>query len=114
MPGTPIYWSQEPVEWSPLAPSGAGNIPAHAADYLYQQPALVQMPEQEQELPAEQEQYRKKGKWLPIVVLILLLLGLLAALLSSFLLPPSSSHGTSMRAVPAVMAGQSVQTQRGA
>lgn len=116
MSGAPIYWSQEPVEWSPLTQSGAGNIPTHAADYLSHQLPFAQMSEQEQELPAEQAQPRKKGRWLPIVVLILLLLGLLAALLSSFLLPPSSSHSTSMRAVPAVMAGQtgSVQTQRGA
>jgi hypothetical protein len=108
--GSPAYWSHEPVEWSPLAqmPAGAGNIPAHATDYLNRQPPLAQMPElePESELAVEEEQPRKKGRWLPVLVLILLLLGLLAALLSSFLLPPSPSHGTGLRASPSVASSQ--------
>ncbi|HEY0753320.1 MAG TPA: protein kinase [Ktedonobacteraceae bacterium] len=104
----PAYWSHEPVEWSPLpqtqVPSNAGHIPAHAAEYVYHEQQMIQLPEREQ--IAVEEQPRKRGKWLPILVIILLLLGLLAALLSSFLLPSSAPQGTGAYRVPFALSGQ--------
>lgn len=113
-PAESADWSLEPVEWSPLARTQncGENIPLHAVDYLHPQSPLPQMPEQEPGLVAEPEQSQKKGRLLPILVLVLLLLGLLAALLSSFLLPPSTSRGASVRAVPVVMFADAGPLQR--
>lgn len=103
---SPTYWSQEPVEWSPLAhtqtQTAAGGIPIHAAEYLRRQSSLERLPE----TSGPPELAQKKGLFLPLLVLLLLLLGLLGAMLSSFLLPAPATHGASLRAVPAIVLDQ--------
>ncbi len=104
--GTHMYWSQGPVEWSPIGNENASSTPLTAMDYLRSKPLAPEVsPDKpsQLELPALDKE-KKKGektsdsrlkKLLPILVVILLLIGLIAALLSSFLFPgPSSSGGT--------------------
>lgn len=110
-PRSQMYWSLEPVEWSPLAQASVGGVPVNAAEYVRSKPAgpPVQEPEPGTGEPREEE--RRKSLVLPILVLILLLLGLLGALLSSFLFP-AHPGGTGLRIPPAVVVS-STQARRG-
>ena len=104
--GSHIYWSTEPVEWSPLGEETGNSMPATASEYLNSKP----LPEietnmsssplkptlDEEAINTEKVPDSRLKKLLPILVVILLLIGLIAALLSSFFLPtPPSSGNTS-------------------
>ncbi len=117
--GTHIFWSTEPVEWSPIGNETAGSMPSNATEYLHSKsmPAesapdkpsplgreiLSEAKDDIQDQPASGEEKKNSEKdsdsrlkkLLPILVVILLLIGLVAALLSSFLFPgPSSGTNT--------------------
>ena len=89
----------EPIEWSPLPENVLSGVPPSAAEYLRSKPLVAQKREAQAEYggpqPEHDEQGRKTGKLLPILVIVLLLLGLLGALLSSFFLPAQSGSGSS-------------------
>ncbi len=120
--GTHLFWSGDPVEWSPIGNEQTASVPLTASDYLHSKPLGPDVPDNasaapivapvvappaiaastvtEEPVPVEQKQQddgeRKtwKKRILPIIVVILLLLGLLGALLSSFLFPgPSTKPG---------------------
>lgn len=109
--GTHLFWSVDPVEWSPLGVEQAGAVPLTAGEYLRSKPMAQAVPPESAAastatVPAEPEAEKKsrgkvseivrahKKKLLPVLVVVLLLLGLLAALLSSFLFPgPSLNSG---------------------
>lgn len=117
--GNSIFWSADPLEWSPIG-DGGGSIPLTAADYLGDKPLVPEVEPQEFIQASEPSQRKEaastspasgqlqkvtlpvlekekgKGKFgkklLPILVIILLLIGLIGALLSTFLFPgPSGS-----------------------
>jgi serine/threonine protein kinase len=103
--GTHIFWSADPVEWSPIGNDNASSTPLNAADYLRSKPMAPEAPPDTPPplvLPSSSEEKKKKQtpdtrlkKLLPILVVILLLIGLIGAFLSSFLFPgPSSNTGT--------------------
>jgi hypothetical protein len=118
--GNSIFWSADPLEWSPIGNEGDGSTPLTAADYLGNKPLVpegepqefiqVSEPSQRKEetLPASgqlqevtppvPENEKGKGKFgkklLPILVIILLLIGLIGALLSTFLFPGPSGSGS--------------------
>jgi len=102
--GSHIYWSTEPVEWSPIGEETGNSMPATASEYLDSKPtppenftnmsssplksALDKEPMSEEKVADS-----RLKKLLPILVVILLLIGLIAALLSSFFLPAPPSSG---------------------
>ena len=102
--GSHIYWSTEPVEWSPIGEETGNSMPTTASEYLDNKPtppenftnrsssplksALDKEPVSEEKVADS-----RLKKLLPILVVILLLIGLIAALLSSFFLPAPSSSG---------------------
>ncbi len=101
-----MYWSQGPVEWSPIGNENASSTPLTAMDYLRSKPLAPEVPpDKPSQLEPALDKDRKKEektpdsrlkKLLPVLVVILLLIGLIAALLSSFLFPgPSSGGGAS-------------------
>src|SRR5579875_253685 len=116
--GDSIFWSANPLEWSPIGNRPEGSTPLTASEYLDSKavvpedetqkllrkneqseeealPARVQ-PQEVTTLAAGKESGKGKtgNKILPILVIILLLIGLLGALLSSFLFPGPSSSGS--------------------
>ena len=105
--GSYIFWSTEPVEWSPIGEEG-DSTSATATDYLNSKDTLseneiaqstsVLTPELENE-HGSKEKVAQTGfqKLLPILVVILLVIGLIAALLSSFIIPNSSSSSNTGR-----------------
>ena len=102
--GSHIYWSTEPVEWSPIGEETGNSMAATVSEYLDNKPtppenftnmsssplksALDKEPMSEEKVADS-----RLKKLLPILVVILLLIGLIAALLSSFFLPAPSSSG---------------------
>lgn len=122
-----IFWSADPLEWSPITNKGDSPGPLTAAEYLSSKLVVPQvepqkvtqpdersqklgtiLPESEQsqdiipKAPEKEEAKSKFGKKvLPILVIILLLIGLLGALLSSFLFP-GPSNNNSGHAQPAI------------
>jgi hypothetical protein len=127
--GDSIFWSADPLEWSPIGNEGDGSSPLTAAEYLSNKPVVPQvepqkvtppdersqkkgaiLPESQQPqdvIPAAPEKDKGTGKFdkkiLPILVIILLLIGLLGALISSFLLPgPSSNNSGNVQPAAAV------------
>jgi serine/threonine protein kinase len=96
--GSHIYWSTEPVEWSPLGEVTGDSMPATAREFLRNEPTLLENFANTLTLPikteSDKETVREEKvtdlrlkKLLPILVVILLLIGLIAALLSTFFLP---------------------------
>ncbi len=104
--GTHLFWSTEPVEWSPIG--NAQPIPLTAADLLRSKPVepdVPPIPPKPAPLPAPEPPKKKDSgkawqkKLLPVLVVILLLLGLAGALFSSFLFPgPSTGPASSQTA----------------
>jgi serine/threonine protein kinase len=103
--GSHIYWSTEPVEWSPIGEETGDSMPATATEFLRSKPTLQEsvanMSSSSLKTALDKETRREEmavdsrlKKLLPILVVILLLIGLIAALLSSFFLPaaPGSSN----------------------
>ena len=100
--GSHIYWSTEPVEWSPIGEEERDEMPATATDYLNSKvtpsensiakssPALTRELQNESG-SGEKVAHTSFQKLLPILIVILLVMGLIAALLSSFFIPTSSS-----------------------
>jgi hypothetical protein len=106
-----LFWSVDPVEWSPITNVQVHSVPLTANDYLQNKPLVQEAPPTRPEAPpASRTQPQQKqdekvehdrstrlnevlNKLLPIIVVILLLLGLLGALLSSFFYP-SNRHGS--------------------
>ncbi len=106
--GTHMFWSTEPVEWSPIGNETVGSMPSTATEYLHSKSTPLETAPDKPSSPVQpvSGEEKKKGhkdsdsrlkKLLPILVVILLLIGLVAALLSSFLFPgPSSGSGSNM------------------
>lgn len=122
---TRLFWSSDPVEWSPIGEEQSGSVSLTASDYLQHMPVAREepMPQPQQdalrepdapiavepqpealplsELKADVKERGKasggRKKLLPILVIVLLLIGLLGALLSSFLFPNPSSGTPSLR-----------------
>lgn len=104
--GTHIFWSADPVEWSPLGNENVSAMPLTATDYLGSKSTAPEVPPGEPSpvvSPTSDDEKKKKEKTsdsrlkklLPFLVVILLLIGLIVALLSSFFFPgPSGSTGT--------------------
>ena len=97
-----MYWSTEPVEWSPLGEVSGDSMPATATEFLRNKPTPSENFTNTLSAPLKTELDKETGseekitdlrlkKLLPILVVILLLIGLIAALLSSFFLP--APHG---------------------
>jgi serine/threonine protein kinase len=123
--GSDMYWSTEPVEWSPIGEETGDSRAATATDYLRSKPS---QPENftnttssplkpdlvEETRSAEKVPDSRLKKLLPILVVILLLIGLVAALLSSIFLPPPPSSGNDgkdhlvvmVRPIPSTMNSQ--------
>ena len=102
--GSHIYWSTEPVEWSPIGEETGDSMAATATGYLRNKPTPPEnfsntaaspiKPDSGKETrSAEKVHDLRLKKLLPILVVILLLIGLVAALLSSFFLPVPPSSG---------------------
>jgi serine/threonine protein kinase len=102
--GSHIYWSTEPLEWSPIGEETGNSMPATASEYLSSKAtpseistnmssSPLQPTLDEETRRAEKVSDSRLKKLLPILVVILLLIGLIAALLSSFFLPAPSSSG---------------------
>jgi serine/threonine protein kinase/ABC-type phosphate transport system substrate-binding protein len=115
---TRLFWSSDPVEWSPIGEEQSGSVPLTAADYLQHMPVIPE-PQLEQDAPREKvalvavepqpavlplsepeagakgraKENGRRKKLLPVLVIVLLLIGLLGALLSTFLFP-SQPNGT--------------------
>jgi serine/threonine protein kinase len=130
--GNSIFWSADPLEWSPIGNEGDASTPLTAADYLGNKQVVPEVEPQEfirasepsqkkeETLPpsgqlqevtppvTEKEQGKRKfgKKLLPILVIILLLIGLIGALLSTFLFPgPSSSDSGAAQPTSTVIVG---------
>jgi serine/threonine protein kinase len=115
---THMFWTTEPVEWSPIGDETAGSTPSTAAEYLGSEILseakddkqvsqddirVAREAKRDQPVSGEEKKQRDKDsntrlkKLLPVLVVILLLIGLIAALLSSFLYPdPSNGTGTNL------------------
>jgi serine/threonine protein kinase len=118
--GSHIYWSTEPVEWSPLGEVTGDSMPATAMEFLRNKATPTEdiantlsstlKTESDKETGNEEKvaELRLK-KLLPILVVILLLIGLIAALLSSFFLPGPPSSGNTGKGY-GVVADQSMTT----
>jgi serine/threonine protein kinase len=102
--GSHIYWSTEPVEWSPIGEETGSSMPATPSEYLSSKatppeistkiPSSPLQPNRDEETRGvEKASDSRLKKLLPILVVILLLIGLIAALLSSFFLPAQPSGG---------------------
>lgn len=100
-----VYWSTEPVEWSPIGEVTEDPMLITASEFLNSKPTLTENSTHETPLKADlNKESRNEEKavdshlkqLLPILVVILLLVGLLAALLSSFILPNPSSSGNTV------------------
>jgi len=101
-----IYWSTEPVEWSPIGEESGNSKPFTASEYLSSKSSQPETLQEKSSLTvnpalgtetnsAEKTPDSRLKKLLPLLVVILLLIGLIAALLSSFFLPgPSGSYNT--------------------
>ena len=109
-----MYWSTEPVEWSPIGEDTEESRTATATDYLKSkssQPANITdtaasplKPDLVKETGrAEKDSDSHLKKLLPILVVILLLIGLIAALLSSIFIPTAPSSGSTGEAQLVVM-----------
>lgn len=122
---TRMFWSSDPVEWSPIGEEQSGSVALTAADYLQHMPLVPEepTPQLQQEKPQDQDapvavepqpealplsdqgaDVKDRGKasggrkkLLPILVIVLLLIGLLGALLSSFLFTNPSGGPSSLR-----------------
>ena len=104
--GIPMYWTTEPVEWSPIGSETVGTMPSTATEYLRSKSTPLETPidiasptVQPSSGEEKQEEHKDANarlkKFLPILVVILLLIGLVAALLSSFFFPgPSGGANT--------------------
>jgi serine/threonine protein kinase len=101
-PSSYMYWSTEPIEWSPIGEESDDSMPFTASEYLSSESPLSETLQDTSSLPvnpvsvaethnAEKAPDSRLKKLLPLLVVILLLIGLLAALLSSFFLPGSSA-----------------------
>jgi serine/threonine protein kinase len=106
--GSHLYWSTEPVEWSPLGEETGDSTVVTATDYLRSEPTPPEdftnltaspiKPDLVKETGnAEKVPDSRRKKLLPILVVILLLIGLLAALLSSIFLPAPPSSGNASK-----------------
>lgn len=93
---TPLIWSVDPVEWSPLAKSEKTlpGVPMAAGDYLDEKRTVLEMAasiQTAQTVPTESGEQTtlqaRLRKWLPFIVVALLLMGLLGAILSAFFYP---------------------------
>jgi hypothetical protein len=102
--GSQIFWSTEPVEWSPVGDETRDSMPATATEFLRSKltPPGNVTHSSSSELKADLEKETRSEekvadsrlkKLLPILIVILLLMGLIAALLSSFFLPAQPSSG---------------------
>ena len=136
--GKSIFWSADPLEWSPIGNEGDGSTASlTAAEYLGSKPVVSQvepqkitppnessqekgenLPEREQPqdiTPIAPEKEIDKSKFgtkiLPILVIILLLIGLLAALFSSFLFPGPSSNNSGNAETTATVSSGATATQ---
>src|SRR5204863_2563016 len=97
--GSHIYWSTEPLEWSPIGEETGNTMPATASEYLSSKSTPSEIATNKSSSPLQHEETSsaeevtdsRLKKMLPILVVILLLIGLVAALLSSFFLPASPS-----------------------
>jgi serine/threonine protein kinase len=119
-----IYWSTEPVEWSPIGEETGNSMPATASEYLSSKstppetytnrPSSPVKPTLDEETRStEKAPDSRLKKLLPILVVILLLIGLIAALLSSFFLPrPPSSGNTGKEHLVGVIRSTAVNTNR--
>lgn len=101
-----IYWSTEPVEWSPLGEVAEDSMLNTPSEFLKSKAALTENSTDETALKTDINKGLKKkeiaadsrlNKLLPILVVILLLIGLIAALLSSFLLPHPPDSGNAVK-----------------
>lgn len=101
-----MYWSTEPVEWSPIGKEKDDSIPATATEFLKAQPTSTENTANEISLKTVlDEEYKNEAKatdsrlkkLLPILVVILLLVVLIAALLSSFFLSNPSGNGNTSK-----------------
>jgi serine/threonine protein kinase len=112
--GSHMYWSTEPVEWSPIGEETGESRTASAADYLKiksSQPENItntaasplKPVSVKETISAEKHSDSHLKKLLPILVVILLLIGLVAALLSSIFLPTVPSSGNTGKDHPVVM-----------
>ncbi|MGZ3627530.1 MAG: serine/threonine protein kinase [Ktedonobacteraceae bacterium] len=122
--GANMYWSTEPVEWSPIGAETGDSMPSIATEFLKGKPILTESPTNESRLKTDiDEEFKNEAKaadsrlkkLLPILVVILLLVGLIAALLSSFILPNLSSSGNTGKIrqvveVPSIQASLSIRT----
>jgi serine/threonine protein kinase/ABC-type phosphate transport system substrate-binding protein len=130
--GTHIFWSVDPLEWSPIGNEQVGSVPLTAEEYLQSMPvaprilpldSIAPAPGEEPvSLPVVPEQLKKtiplsqpvtetkvskvsagrRKNLLPALVVVLLLIGLLGALLSSFLYPGPSGSTSTVRPGAAV------------
>ncbi len=102
--GSHLYWSTEPVEWSPIGEETGDSTATTATDYLRSKPTPPENFTNTAASPlkpdlvkgtrsAEKDPDSRIKQLLPILVVILLLIGLVAALLSSIFLPPPPSSG---------------------
>jgi serine/threonine protein kinase len=131
--GSSLFWSVDPVEWSPLPDNEESTlaVPLTASEYLNSKPPtpelqapmpvmpFVASPPETLTTADKEKSDRGDGTWnarlrkiLPIIVVILLLLGLLGALLSSFLLPsdPGASSGQTTTGPIATSSGNGTGT----
>ena len=92
--GSQIFWTTEPVEWSPIGEETGNSTPATASEYLGSKPTTqgivtsiassLLRPALVNEARSEKNvDFSRFKKLLPVLVVILLLIGLIAALLSS-------------------------------
>jgi serine/threonine protein kinase len=117
--GSHMYWSTEPVEWSPLGEVTGDSMPTTATEFLRNKPTQSANFTNTSSSPLKTELDKEAGKekgadlgikrLLPVLVVILLLIGLIAALLSSFFLPAAPSSGDTGKDYP-VVAVQSMST----
>ena len=119
-----LYWSTEPVEWSPIGEETGDLVPATATEFLKGKPTSTENTPNKSRLKTDiDEEFKNEAKaansrlkkLLPILVVILLLVGLIAALLSSFILPNPSSSGNTGKIrqvveVPSIQASLSIRT----
>jgi serine/threonine protein kinase len=96
--GSHIYWSTEPVEWSPLGEVTTDSMQATASEFLRNKATPPENFTSRSSSSLKTELHKKSGnerkiadvrlkRLLPILIVILLLIGLIAALLSAFFLP---------------------------
>lgn len=102
--GSQMYWSTEPVEWSPIGEVTGDSPAATATEFLKSRPmqsedytktsfSPIKLHSGNEAKRTEKSADKRLKKLLPILVVILLLIGLIAALLSSFIFPNPSGSG---------------------